>query len=537
MNSGPLELRDYLSILWSRKKIIIAVVTTTTIVALIYSFRQAPTYASSSEVVVRTARLDPTQPAAATGFLNMDTEEQVANSLPVAQLAAKILAEKGIIPAATSATQTKAPAETITFNSVGPDPASTQATADAFAAAYLRLRREGLLKDLELARHPYESQLSRIGGMMRQVSLDLSKTKNDTVIASLNNRYLGLLQERSNLIQQLNELPTPDNVDPGEVLRGGALPTSPVTPNPVKDGALGLIIGLALGIGAGFFRDRIDDRVRGRAELELHSGAPVLAFVPRISSQRSDQRWKPIALSEPKSDGSEAYNALRVRLIYTANQRNLKTLVVTSSLPGEGKTSTVANLGVSLALSGKRVVMVSADLRQPSLHKYFRGQAGRGLTEVLRGYEAPPEALSPTSDPNLWVVDTGARIDSDAPSALLGSDKMRDLLSFLRDFADFVLIDTPPLLTSPDVLAVAPLTDGALFVVDPRRVERPVVEQARHELQLSGTPVIGVVVNRYDPRWFRAYGSGYDYVKDVRPDLDDGASGVTVPFVTDDIER
>ncbi|MDP9235074.1 MAG: polysaccharide biosynthesis tyrosine autokinase [Actinomycetota bacterium] len=539
MNSGPLELRDYLSILWSRKKILMAVVTTTTIVALVYSFWQAPTYVSSSEVVVRAARLDPGQPAAATGFLNMDTEQQVANSLPVAQLAGDRLTEKGVIPAATSATKTQ-DAETITFTSVGPDPASTQATADAYAAAYLGLRRESLLKDLELARNPYVSRLSQIRRLMREISHTLSTTKDGSVRSALNSRYLGLLQERSDLTQQLNELATPDNVHAGEVLQSAAFPVSPASPNPVKNGTLGVIVGLALGLAAAFFRDRVDDRVRGRAELELHSGAPVLAFVPRIPSQLSNQRSKPIVLSEPYSDGSEAYNALRVRLLYIAKQRNLKTLVVTSSLPGEGKSSTVANLGVSLALTGKRVVMVSADLRQPSLHQYFRGLGERGLkgglTEVLRGYLAPPEALSPTSDPNLWIVDIGSRIDSEAPTALLGSDRMRDLLSFLSDFADFVLIDTPPLLTSSDVLAVAPQTDGALFVVDPRLVERPVVEQARHELQLSGTPVIGVVVNRYDPRWFQAYGSGYDYVQDGQPDTHDRASQVALQSVTDDIE-
>jgi Mrp family chromosome partitioning ATPase len=99
---------------------------------------------------------------------------------------------------------------------------------------------------------------------------------------------------------------------------------------------------------------------------------------------------------------------------------------------------------------------------------------------------------------------------------------MRALLTELRAFADFVLIDTPPLLTSSDLVAIGPLTDGALFVADPRLAQRPSIEQARHELQLIGVPVLGVVVNRYDPRRFSPYGSGYEYVRDGHePGYDD----------------
>lgn len=542
MSPAPLLLRDYLSILWSRRKILLAVLITTVTVALVYSVRQTPAYLSSSQVIVFAARLDPNQPAAATGYVNMDTEEQVANSTPVAELAAKRLMRKGLAPAATSATRTEG-AETITFTSEGSDPTSTQASADAYAEAYLQLRQEGLLRDLELAREPYETSLEGIKRSMEKIYRDLSMTNDEPRRSVLTSRLQGLWLERTNLIEELNGLPSPENVHAGEVIQTAAYPESPASPRHLRNGALALMVGLALGIAAAFLRDRLDERVRGRAELELHSRAPVLAFIPRISSERANS--KPIALSEPTSEGSEAYNALRVRLVHIAEQRSLKTIIVTSSIPGEGKTSTVANLAVSLARTGKNVVMVSADLRRPRLHQYFDGEGNQylhgqgqwGLTDVLHGYQTSAEAVFPTNTSNVWLVDTGPRTESDGASALLGSDRMRDLLSDLRDFADFVLVDTPPLLTSSDAVAIAPLTDGALFVVDPRLVERSVVEQARQELQLSGGPVIGVVVNRYDRRWFRAYGSGYDYIQNDRGDAHDRPSHGALQPVADEIER
>jgi polysaccharide biosynthesis transport protein len=268
-----------------------------------------------------------------------------------------------------------------------------------------------------------------------------------------------------------------------------------------------LIVGLVLGVSGALVRDRLDDRVRGREDIEVGSGAPVMAFVPRVRAAGT----RPITVTDPGSEGAEAYGALRLRLLHAASERGIKTLAITSSLPGEGKTTTVANLGVALAMAGKRVVVVSADLRRPTLRQFFRSLDGVGLTDVLRGARSPLQALSVTETPNLWVLDTGPRSHPDSPLSLLSSDAMAKTVADLRGFADFVLLDTPPLLVSPDVVALAPYTDGALFVVDPGIAERPSVEQARYELESMATEVVGVVVNRYDPRSFRGYGYGYGY--------------------------
>lgn len=514
MDPGPLDLRDYLSILWARKWTIIAIAATTTAVALAYSFRQTPLYTATAEVVVLPASFAPTDPSAGSLTLNMLTEQQVANSTTVKQEASDRLAQLDIPPGTMSATQVEG-AETLVFTSVSSDPKAAQATAEAQADAYLDLRRNALIDGLNAARAPYESQIRAIDAELVQISNTL-KTASGETRALLDARYSFLLSERESYVTKLNDLVRPEDVQGGRVLRSADLPGSPSSPLHIRDGLVGLIVGLALGIGVALVRDRLDERVRGREELESYAGAAVLGFIPY--ARRKDQE-PPIALSRPESEAAEAFNALRVRLLHAVNNRPIKSIVVTSSLAGEGKTSVIANLGVVLALAGKRVVMVSADLRRPRLRAYFggsglHGQLGPGLTDVLFGRSRPIEALSTTGTKNLSVLDTGSMTNAQSRSELLGSGSMIDLLAKLRDFADIVLIDTPPLLGSSDVVVLAPFTDGALFVVDPRLAHRSHISQSRHELELIGVPVIGVVVNKYEPRRFRAYRSDFPYYGD-----------------------
>jgi succinoglycan biosynthesis transport protein ExoP len=504
MDHGPLDLRDYGFILSARKWGIITIVATTTAVALAYSLKQTPVYTSSAEVIVLPASFDPNVSSAAAIAPNMRKEEEVANSAPVERRASLSLARLDIASGTMSVSQVE-DADTLVFTSVSPRPRAAQATAQAYADSYLELRRGDLIDELDRVREPYESQIDAIDAEMQRITVALQTAPSEDQ-ALLNARFSLLLSERLSFLTKLNELATPEGVQVGRILRSAARPRSPSAPNHIRNGLLGLFVGFALGIGVAFFRDRLDDRVRGRAELELLSGAPVLALIPRAYSQRN----RPVTLSWPTSEAAEAFKSLGVRLLHVVNQR-ATSMVITSSVAGEGKTSVTADLGVTLAQAGKRVVIVAADLRKPRLQTYFEGSDGDGLTEMLTEARQPQIAISTTDIENLWILHAGGNGDSPAPSDLLGSQSMIDLLTGLRDLADFVLIDTPPLLATSDVVALAPRTDGVLFVVDPRLAHRSSVEQARHELELIGVPVIGVVVNKYDPRWFRAYGSGDGY--------------------------
>jgi succinoglycan biosynthesis transport protein ExoP len=504
VSDGPLDLRDYLAVLWLRKWSIFIMTVTTVAVALFFSSRQTPVYLSTAEVVVRAARFDPSQPSAAYGFVNMGTEERIANSNPVSDLARQQLAGQGIEPASTSAVIQEG-TETIEFTSDSPDPAAAQASAQAYAEAYLAYRRVGVLSDLEASRRPLENRLSEVKQQLRTTAAALGAAVTPTEAELLNTRYAALLTQQGNVVEALSQLPSPDSIRIGDVLQPGSFPVQSGVDN-LKAAILGIVVGLAFGVSAAFFKERLDEGFRGRDDLELQSGAPVLAFVPRLPSQKRN----PVMLSDPSSPGAEAYKSLRLRLLHASEEQGFRSIVVTSSAAGEGKSSITANLGVALAQSGKQVVMVSADLRRPSLHQYFPAGDGSGLREVLVGKKSPRDAPSRTKIENLWVLHAGRTVAPDELD-LLGSSGMSDLLTRLTAFADFVLIDTPPLLAASDAAALAKMADGVLFVIDPRRVQKQHVEQARLELQLVGAHVIGVVVNNYNPRRFRPYSSRYRY--------------------------
>jgi tyrosine-protein kinase len=509
MNPEPLGLRDHLSVIRRRKGIVLAVAATTTAAALFYSYRQTPVYTSSAEVVVRPVTFDPGQSSLAREPLNMATEEQLASSGDVASLALSNLADEGVEPGSLSTEQVE-DTETLMFTSVSPFPEAAQATANAYANAYLRVRLERVLSELTAARQPYEEQRDAITAELRSIVELLPDVESDSERLLLTARYSALLAQRSALTASLNDLVTPENVQVGSILQTAQLASSPSGLSHTAFGIIGLMVGLALGVGVALFAERVDDRVRGPEELELSLGAPVLGYIPR----RAKERGPPVTLSDPTSDAAESYKALRVMLLHVAAQRDLKSLIITSSLEGEGKTATTANLGVAMALAGNRVVIVSADLRRPALESYFpaREEAG-GLIQVLRGKRKPLDGLSRVSEvQDLWVLHAGNVVSSLSPLELLGSESMSQLMAELRNFADFVLIDTTPLLVSRDVSAMAALTDGVLFVVNPNLAQRPTIQQALHELQLVGPSIIGVVVNKYNPRRFSAFpGYGYQY--------------------------
>jgi capsular exopolysaccharide synthesis family protein len=502
MDPKPLDLRDHLVTLRARKWAIIAIAVTTTAVALVYSVRQTPVYTSSAEVIVLPESFNSSDSLVVSTPLNMTKEVEVANSAAVIRQASTRLAERDITPGIMSASEVEF-AESLVFSAISPDPRAAQATAQAHATAYLDLRRSTLIRELEEAREPYESRIDLITARLEEIEGDL-QTAQEGEAALLSAEYSIKLTERASYVTKLDDLALPESIEGGRVLRS-AEPATPSGPNHTRAGLLGLLVGLALGVGIALFRDRMEEPVRRREELESQTGAPVLGFIPSAGWERSLGHGR----LTPEAD--EAYKALRVRLVHIANQPDARRIVITSSFGGEGKTSVTSNLGMALALAGRRVVIVSADLRRPQLQTHFRGSDGEGLTEVLTGRRRSSDVLSTTIAENLWILHAGRRSESLDPSEALGSETMRGLLEDLRDFADFVLIDTPPLLTSSDVVALAPLTDGVLFVVDPRLAKRSSVEQARQELQLIDVPMLGVVVNKYDPRQFRAYGFGYHY--------------------------
>jgi len=213
--------------------------------------------------------------------------------------------------------------------------------------------------------------------------------------------------------------------------------------------------------------------------------------------------------TEPKSPSSEAYRTLGTNIQYLASRQSLKVIMVTSALGGDGKTTTSANLAVALAQAGKRVILVSADLRRPRIHQFFGLPNDVGLSDALADSISASKVTRDAGIRTLRVINAGP-IPND-PAALLGSQQTGDFIRGLRQVSDFVVIDTPPVLAVADASILAPLVDGTVFVMDAGRSSRSALAQARDQLENAGGNIIGAVYSNFEPGQSAYYPYYYNY--------------------------
>jgi tyrosine-protein kinase len=276
------------------------------------------------------------------------------------------------------------------------------------------------------------------------------------------------------------------------VITDAALPSSPVSPNRLLIIGTGLILGLALGIGIALIRDKMDDGLRGPLDLQTQADAPVLAQIPAFSRKKRRIADGLVMIRNPSSTVAEAYRNLRTRVLQVAAWRHANVLLVTSP-SREDKTTVTGNLAAALAQSGRRVVLVCADLRWGRTHALFGLDNGLGLTNLVNGDARLADVLRWTEVSRLQLVPGGqAYFD---PSSVLQSTAFRTLLGELRSEADFVVIDAPPVLASADTAALADLGAMVLLVADARASTRAEVRTAMRELGHVHDDVIGCVLD------------------------------------------
>ena len=388
---------------------------------------------------------------------------------------------------------------------------NAQAWANAYANAYVEFKTLDALATVQGLQAPLQKRINELNAAK---SVDQSK-----LIAAINagnqlqQQYWSdqLNQVEQQLNQQTQTLSQYDTslvyANAPKVILDATLPNSPSAPKKKLIIAVGLFLGLVLGIGLAFIRERLDDSLRGRGDLEDLLGAPVLAVVPRVTGWKKKDDTHLISIEQPKASVAEVYRTLRTSVLFASAQRGLKTLMVTSPTAGEGKTTTASNLAVVLSDAGKRVILVSSDLRKPRIHRFFGLSNEKGLSTVLAGEVKPWEAMADPGRGHLRVLTSGPVPAH--PAELLQSEAMGELIEELREVADFVILDTAPVLLVADALAIAPLADGVLLVVDAENTHRGAVIQAREQLEQVGAPMIGAVLNNFDPSKARSPYYGY----------------------------
>jgi tyrosine-protein kinase Etk/Wzc len=370
-------------------------------------------------------------------------------------------------------------------------------TREALLTAY-----EAGLENLELEVRDLDSKIAgydRQLGEIPKAELELAKrTRVNQVNAEL---YTFLLQKQQETrIAQASTLSNVEIIDPAFT------PRKPVKPNKKKDLALGLVLGLMLGAGAAFFLDYLDDTVKDADQVRDQLGLPVLGIIPRIVADADDPTAMLVGRLAPKSAPVEAFRALRTGLHFAAARDRRKVLMVTSSFPNEGKTTLSANLAVVLAQTGARVLLLGCDLRRPGLYDMFETANVPGLSDLL--VTSAKDYVRRIPGTTLDLISAGTVPPN--PAELLGSDRMKKFLDFVRERYDHVVIDAPPVLPVTDAQVLASLVDDVLVVLEPCRVPRKAARRMIETLRAVDANVLGVAMNDKSGKGFKYYGN-YGY--------------------------
>ncbi len=281
-------------------------------------------------------------------------------------------------------------------------------------------------------------------------------------------------------------------------------PGAPAKPNLKLNAGVVAVMGLVLAGGLAMALEHLDDTVKSPEDIQAATGLSALGAVARFRGVSPDR-----ALAASNSSvASEAYRQVRTNVDFSMIGAPSRIILVTSPGPGEGKTTTAANLAVVLAQAGSRVALIDADLRRPSQHTVFRTSNSFGLTGLmLSGPAQPLQGLLPTTVENLRLLPSGPTPPN--PSELLMSAEMKRILEQLRSAADYVVIDSPPILAVADASILAARSDGTLLVVEAGKTRTDAVRKAREALERANAKVLGVVINKVRSRGGGYYRYGY----------------------------
>jgi Mrp family chromosome partitioning ATPase len=511
-------LREYLGVLRRRKWIALAAIVLLPVAAVVFSERQEALYQAKAGVLLSSqnlaAQLTGTQSTGIT--LTPDriaqTQAQVARVSRVAQDTLRRVPGAGLSPGellARSSVSTEANADVLTFRVTNHDPDLAVRLVNAYAAAYVSYRH----------RLDTDAIKNALDGVDRRI---------DELVAVGNEKsalYASLL-DRQQTLETMEALQTSN----ASVIQGAA-GVSQTQPRTIRNAILGLLLGVLLGLGLAFLYEALDTRVRSADDVARRLRVPLLARIPAPPrSVRADDGL--VMIADPRSHKAEPFRVLRTNLEYVSLESKPKTIVFTSALEAEGKSTTAANVAVALARAGHHVALVDLDLRRPYLDRFFGMQNAPTLMDVALGRVTVENALVPftfsgTQLPAgangngrsrnggsqatglLEVLAAGPMPPN--PGEFSGSQAMASVLSRLSERASFVIIDAAPLLGVGDTLALSKFVDAIVLVARLNRLRKPVLAEVGRLLDSTPVKVLGFVVTDAEAEEDYGYGYGYGY--------------------------
>ncbi len=517
------RLEDYLRAVQRHKWVVIALTLLGIALAFLFASAQTPTYTATSVVVLRPTPVDSLDARLVNPNLEKEREIMASNVTANAVIASLGLATtpEALLKNLDVEFRPQSDVMQVSYTSI--DPVAAATTADAFATNYVTARESAALSFYQTTVTSSEAQSADLSTEIGQIQVTISDLAADRArivanqpadasraeqIAEIDAQLNTLRSEISAINTNIRNLDAAKRAAQStldtrtaaaDVLRNASPPTSAdgVGRNLIILG--GLFLGGLLGFVTAFLLERLDTTARDSEDVALALGTTVMGAVPTLGI---GHRAGPSSLIMLSTGGAariaaarEAFRRLRSSVQFLNSSSNVSSLIVTSSSPAEGKSLTAANLAIALAQNGSRCVLVSADLRRPSLEKLFGMEGPRpGLSEYLAAAAELNAEKVPGID-NLWLIRAGTPPSN--PGELLNSDRFEQMVKELeREDVEYVVIDTPPVLSTADAVSAARYVDGVIVVVDTERTETSDLLQVRADLERSGSKLLGAVMNR-----------------------------------------
>jgi capsular exopolysaccharide synthesis family protein len=501
--SGERSAQDLVGLVRRRWRALLALVVVGAVLGALASMLQTPYYAAEAQVLIQNRAqldgpgraMDPEEVATQADVVSSDAvTRRVITDLDLSTTPDELLDRVEVSPVDDK--------RVLAVEATWTDPKVAAEVANALAGAYIDLADERAKAAQEALTDSYVERLSQIAAQLadlREALPDAPQTETEDMRAEIQSLVARQGELQASLL--LAEEPS-SFTSGGVVLREAEAPSRASSTQPVRAGLLGAVIALVLGLGLVYLRDRQDDRIRGGRPLPVDlDDVPVLGQIP-VENPRTQGRVA--GLVESHSPVAEAYRGLHtsVRFLLAAHRPRGAhqgdeharggMLMIGSTHPAEGKTSVATNLAVAAARSGRRVILVDADLRAPGVSSRFGIDVPTGLTDVLRESEAPADYLVDMGIDGLRILPAGSVPPN--PAELLASPRCAQLWETLRKDADLVIVDTPPLLRVSDGMEVAGRADVVVLVTREHHSRARHVALVRRRLHQIGAPISGLVV-------------------------------------------
>ena len=418
------------------------------------------------------------------------------------------------------------PTLTITVEDTDPDRAAdianSLATQLVATTPTVQGREEEFSASIDAALADTQAMLESTQTRVQELTANPERTKEeDAELQALQERQVNLRAVFTTLLGYASA----DSSNRISIVEGALPSTEVVAPRTLLNTLLAIAIGVAAILALAFITEQLDDSIRDPETIQEVTGHGTLGTITLLKGQRGrSEIYRLVTLLHPRSGAAEAYRALRSNVEFASVDAPVRSLLVTSAVPNEGKTVTACNLAVVFAQAGRRVLLVDADLRRPGVHVVFAIPNTLGLTTLLREPAIPLQSVAQaTQEPNLRVVSTGPVPPN--PAELLGSLRMRTLLGTLLEDADLVVFDSPPMQSLTDAAVISSFVDGTLVVVSAGKSRRRTVRRTMETLQRAGANVLGVVLNRVPAKSDLGLGDYYNVAELPSGAASQGAAG------------